>query len=100
MYPCLLLLTVNTLSLKSYIHIYCILFLHSRLNGSYNARSQYVEHDVPVVFHTKVIAPFYCENGCGGAKLNPNLVYGYENGECVGLNECKCNNKANKNEAG
>ncbi len=35
-----------------------------------------------------VPAPFYCENGCGGNKTNPENIQLYEHGTCSKQNTC------------
>ena len=60
----------------------------------------FFETESPQNYVLSVPAVFHCTGGCGGGRTNPDLIWYYNNGECVEMDTCKCKFKEGKNEVG
>ncbi|KAK3576183.1 hypothetical protein CHS0354_001202 [Potamilus streckersoni] len=71
-----------------------------RFNSSTGMLSALDEHLVPIPPSTDIphpaeleeyaVAPFYCEQGCGGSKIDEFDITKYQKGTCISQNQCSC----------
>ncbi|KAL3862181.1 hypothetical protein ACJMK2_008168, partial [Sinanodonta woodiana] len=45
----------------------------------------------PTVLEEYAVAPFYCDQGCGGDKTDEFDITKYEKGTCISQDQCSCN---------
>lgn len=70
-----------------------------RLNGTVMFEPFFAS-ETPRNYVMSVPATYFCSGGCGGDRTDPDLIWYYNNGDCVSMETCKCKLKENKTEVG